>query len=140
MSTGDTNTPAVQPPASPAASAVSSPQAEVQPNQESAMTASEMQTRIADILASDEASGRTAQAQHLAFNTTMSVEEAVKILAVSAKDESNDAGAGAHLDALMDSEKHPDLSADDNTPSPSGEQNDRAAEMVSAHKQATGRQ
>lgn len=43
------------------------------------------QTRIGAILGSDEAKGRETQANHIAFKTNMSVEDAVGLLAASAK-------------------------------------------------------
>lgn len=43
------------------------------------------QTRIGAILGSDEAKGREAQANHIAFKTNMNVEDAVGLLAASAK-------------------------------------------------------
>lgn len=43
------------------------------------------QARIGAILGSDEAKGREAQANHIAFKTSMSVEDAVGLLAASAK-------------------------------------------------------
>lgn len=45
------------------------------------------QTRISAILGSDEAKGREAQANHIAFKTSMSAEDAVSLLAASAKAE-----------------------------------------------------
>lgn len=71
-------------------------------------------TRIAAILGSDEAKGRDAQAQHFAFKTNMSAEDAIAALAVGAKetaatppaptpfanamDQSNNPNAGANVD------------------------------------------
>ena len=48
--------------------------------------ATEMQTRIKGILACDNSEGRKTLAEHLAFNTSMSVEDADTMLGVSAKE------------------------------------------------------
>lgn len=53
------------------------------------------QSRIGDILGSEEAKGREAQANHIAFKTTMSVEDALSLLAASAKVEAPAPAAAA---------------------------------------------
>lgn len=47
----------------------------------------DMQARVKGILMSDKAAGKTKMAQHLAFNTSMSVDEAEKMLNVSAAEQ-----------------------------------------------------
>ncbi len=61
------------------------------------------QARIKAILTHKEAAGRDALASHLAFNTSLPVEEAVAMLATAAKAEA--ATTGSRLDALMAGEK-----------------------------------
>lgn len=60
------------------------------------------QTRIAGILGSEEAKGRTAQAEHLAFKTSMSVEDAVGVLASGPKAEPAAAAPAATVEDNFD--------------------------------------
>lgn len=66
--------------------------------------------RIQGIVGSDEAKGRDALAQHLAFNTTMSVEDAKKALAASPV-----AGAANPLAAAMSTVANPKVGVDAGT-------------------------
>ena len=62
--------------------------------------AEHMQARIREISTSDEAKGREQLAQHLAFNTSMSSDEAKALLAVSAKEVAP--SAASQVNALAD--------------------------------------
>lgn len=62
--------------------------------------AEQMQARIREISTSDEAKGREALAQHLAFSTSMSADEAKALLAVSAKEATP--SAASQVNALAD--------------------------------------
>lgn len=68
------------------------------------------QARISGILAHAEAVGRRAQAEHLAFKTTMSVDEAVVILATAPKE--TVAAPANMLDAAMKGVPNPKIAAD----------------------------
>lgn len=68
-------------------------------------------TRMAGIKGCDEAKGREALAEHLAFNTSMSVDEAKAILAAAPKTDAK-AAAGNPFKAAMDADKHPQVGAD----------------------------
>lgn len=78
----------------------------------------DMQTRIKGILMSDKAAGKTKMAQHLAFNTSMSVEEAEAMLDVSAGEpaavvaepvEAPEAAAATSFQKQMEAEKGEDI-------------------------------
>lgn len=72
-------------------------------------SAAAAQARVAAILGHDEAKGRTTLAQHLAFKTTQSVEDAVSLLAASPKE----AGAAANpLATAMAGVPNPKVGAD----------------------------
>jgi ClpP class serine protease len=68
-----------------------------------------MQTRIAAILGSDEAKGREGLANHFAFKTAMSAEDAIAALAESPKAEA-DEGGNTPFDNAM-SKDNPDVGA-----------------------------
>jgi hypothetical protein len=78
------------------------------------MTAAQMQARIGGILSLDEAQAHQDTANHLAFNTQLTVEEAKGVLATlplpSTVGQMNTA-----LDQLMASEEQPNLQADSQT-------------------------
>lgn len=78
--------------------------------------ASAEQARIKGILASDEATGRTKMAMHLALGTNQSVADAAALLAVSPQEQATAAPAakttGADFTAAMD-ENNPNLGAGD---------------------------
>ena len=63
--------------------------------------------RIEGILTSAEAKGREAQANHLAFKTSMSIEEAVSLLATGSIAASSPEAHGTKLDELMESQQNP---------------------------------
>jgi ClpP class serine protease len=105
--------------------------------QGAAQARSDERERIQAITGHAQAVGRNELANHLAFNTGMSVEEAAKIMATSPQDEQNttDLGAGSSLDALMAKEEQPnigaEIEADNNQP-------DQVAEGISAYRQMKG--
>lgn len=75
----------------------------------------ESRTRIKTILSSEEAEGRKTQAEHLAFNTSMSAEEAVALLAVSAKEVAQpkeEASVGADFKAAMSEQTAEEIGMD----------------------------
>ena len=63
--------------------------------------------RIEGILTSAEAKGREAQANHLAFKTNMSVDEAVSLLATAPISAASPEAHGTALDAAMSAEQNP---------------------------------
>ncbi len=66
--------------------------------------------RVSGIQTCEEAKGRAALANHLAFNTAMSVDEAKAILAVAPVETQQATGNG--FKAAMDADKHPRVGAD----------------------------
>lgn len=94
-------------------------------------------TRFAAILQSDEAKGREAQANHLAFNTTMSAEDAIKVLAAGPKAEAAAPATGALAKAMADeTNKTVGVTVadeDDGNPPAS-----RSSRLLNAHKAAGG--
>lgn len=98
--------------------------------------AADMQKRIAGIMQCDEAKGREATANHLAFNTSMSVEDAKAALATVPVAGAADVGdMGNALDTAMKGEAQPQIGAD--AVSDAGEE-DMVARTVGAWKNATG--
>ncbi|MBB1489392.1 S49 family peptidase [Oceanospirillum sediminis] len=77
------------------------------------MTAAQMQARIAGILGLEAAATHQATAQHLAFHTQLSMEEAKGILATLPEASSQDR-MSTSLDKVMSEEKQPDIPADGN--------------------------
>ena len=63
--------------------------------------------RIEGILTSAEAKGRETQANHLAFKTSMSIEEAVSLLATGSIAASSPEAHGTKLDELMELQQNP---------------------------------
>lgn len=94
-------------------------------------------SRIQGILKCEDADGRQEMAEHLAFNTSMSVEEAKALLAVAPKKEKEAASAGSALDAAMSRENQPNLSADT---AETDNDSDQAMiqQALAAHAAATG--
>jgi ClpP class serine protease len=68
-------------------------------------------TRVRGILQHAEATGRTEMAEHLAYETEMSVEQAAGLLAKAPKAESAALNASTALDRLMATEEQPNLTA-----------------------------
>ncbi|MCV6612011.1 MAG: S49 family peptidase [Amphritea sp.] len=100
----------------------------------SAQGAADMQARIAGILQCESAKGRETTANHLAFNTNMSVEEAEKLLATVPLGTTTDAMNTA-LDNAMSAEDQPEVGADAGA---SDDENDEVAQFMGAYKTATG--
>lgn len=95
---------------SPTPAAEAAPPAKVDsPAANNTPTASDERTRMRGILQHAEAAGRSKLAEHLAYETSMSVEEAGSILASSPKDTAANLDASTALDRLMESEQQPNL-------------------------------
>lgn len=95
------------------------------------------QARIAGILQCDEAEGRTKLAQHLAFKTTMSVEDAKAALAAAEIPEQSAAAPSGLLNAAMGNTKQPEIAADAAAGEDGGELKG-GAKLAAAHAKATG--
>jgi ClpP class serine protease len=105
-------------------------------------------TRIKGIMSCEDAQGRTGLASKLAYDTSMSVDEAVAILQSSPKEPQADTAkpeenAGATVSdgfqKAMNTENHPDLSADsDQTDAELSTDEAQAAAMLASFKTATG--
>ena len=133
--------------------------------EQTAEIANAAKARIKGIMTSEEAKGRSGLAEHLAYNTDQTVEQAVATLAVSAKDpepvaeteEEDDDGAAAeaaaeeeakaaaakeaakgktNFESAMDKGKHPEVGADGTE---SAEGVDKVAQILGAQSLATGR-
>ena len=85
-------------------------EAEAQQTEAQAPTVDEKQ-RIAAILQSPEAEGKTGLAQHLAFNTDMTVEQVEATLKASAAESTPAASQQNPLDAAMASTEQPEIGA-----------------------------
>lgn len=68
--------------------------------------------RVAGIQGSDEAKGRTTLANHLAFNTSMTVSEVKALLAAAPQESAAPAAASNPLKEAMDAGKQPNVGAD----------------------------
>ena len=98
------------------------------------VSAADERLRIAGILNADEAKDKQALANQLAFSSDMTVEAAIGILAVAAKEPS---AAGATLDAVMDAEGNPVVTADDESAATlTGEK--ASVSIMSNYRKATG--
>ncbi len=100
-----------------------------------AQAASDAQARIKGILNHAEAEGRTATANHLAFETTMSVEDAAKVLATVPAAATGAADMSTALDRHMENENQPEVGADTGG---GDEEPDLAAQMLADFNAATG--
>ncbi|KJK03574.1 Clp protease ClpP [Pseudomonas sp. 21] len=89
--------------------------------------------RISGILQHAEAKGREGLAQHLAFNTSVGVEEAVATLKAAAQSGGDRLDSSTALDRLMASEGQPAAGAAGEFAEPS-----EAEQIVAAHNKATG--
>lgn len=74
-------------------------------------TASAERARMRGILQHAEAEGRSSLAQHLAYETDMSVEQAGQALAAAPKEAPANLDASTALDRMMESEQQPNLTA-----------------------------
>jgi signal peptide peptidase SppA len=88
-------------------------------------------TRISAILGSEEAKGRSTQAQHLAFETEMSADDAKKMLAKSAKESA--AAPPDRLSEAMKDVKNPAVGADVGGSAEGGDDVAKASAAVSAY-------
>ena len=95
------------------------------------------QARIAGILQSEEAEGRGKLAQHLAFKTTMSVEDAKAMLAAAEIPEQGAAAPSGLLDAAMGNTKQPEIAADADGSEQGGELKG-GAKLAAAYEAVTG--
>ncbi len=91
--------------------------------------------RIRAIIGSDEAKGRTDLAEHLAYETEMSVEDATSILTASASTQDEGEDGNAFSDAMNES-NHPEVGSDDAEASDS---DNEVETMVNNWKTITGR-
>lgn len=92
--------------------------------------------RVSGIQQCEEAKGRESLASHLAFNTSMSVDEAKAILAVSPKQgEKAAAPAGNPFKEAMDSGEHPNVGADA-AAAPEGDKPTGASSILAAARMA----
>ncbi len=123
---------------SPAAEAIA-PTAEHQPAAPVASTpadsAAAEQQRIAGILQHPSAQGRASTANHLAFNTRMSVEEAAAMLATVPEGATGAADMTTALDQAMANVEQPNVGADSASEEAAP---NSAAHIVSCWKRATG--
>ncbi len=101
------NTPAPTAEAAPPAQAGSEAPAAI----DTAAAASAERTRVQGILQHAEAQGRGKMAEHLAFNTSMGVEEAGALLAAAPKEQAANLDASTALDKMMAAEEQPNLTA-----------------------------
>lgn len=95
-------------------------------------------SRIQAILKCEAAEGRQEMAEHLAFNTSMSIDEAKTLLAVAPKQEDASARSASALDAAMSREEQPNLSADTAETETDSDQA-MIQQALAAHSAATGR-
>lgn len=100
-----------------------------------AATAVDERQRIQSILKCEAAEGRENMAEHLAFNTEMSVEEASKLLAVAPKEQQSPT-AMSPLDTAMANIIQPNITGDDGVEENSDEA--MVKQALAAHAQATG--
>ena len=103
--TGTTTAPTAE--AAPPAQASSPAPATV----DTAATASAERARIQGILQHAEAEGRSKMAEHLAYSSDLSIEQAGALLAVAPKEQGTNLDASTALDALMAAEEQPNVSA-----------------------------
>lgn len=94
------------------------------------------QSRVAGILQCEEAEGRSKLAQHLAFSTRMTVDEAKAALAAS--DTAPQAANNSLLDAAMGKTKQPEIAADTGTPDGDPAKTDPSVAMISDYRKAKG--
>jgi hypothetical protein len=125
--TGTTTAPTAE--AAPPAQASSAAPATV----DTAAAASAERTRVQGILQHAEAQGRGKLANHLAFNTSMSVEDAAAMLAAAEKEHGANLDASTALDKMMASEEQPNLTAGGGDAKPN-----KAQEIAASYAAATG--
>lgn len=92
--------------------------------------------RVAGIIGSEEAKGRTDLANHLAMETELSVDAARAILAKAPSAEASKQSAGNPFEAAMDKSKHPNVGAD--AAAAAGGDDDPVARILASQAAATG--
>lgn len=122
-------------PETPSPAAEASTAEETKPEVTAADAAKAEQARISGILQSEAAQGREATANHLAFSTAMSVEEAAAILATMPEAATGVADMETSLDKAMANEKQPEIGADVSEDAEASE----ADRMTANWQKATGR-
>lgn len=95
------------------------------------------QARIAGILQAEEAEGKTKLAQHLAFKTQMSVDDAKAALAAADAGEQKAAAPTGLLSAAMGNTEQPQIGADAVAGAEGGELKG-GAKLAAAYQAATG--
>lgn len=110
----------------------------VDTNKLAADAAATEQARIAGILQAEEAEGKTKLAQHLAFNTQMSVADAKATLAASDTGTPQAAAPTGLLNAAMGNTQQPNIPAESQAAASAGEKNE-LSEIMGSYRQATGR-
>lgn len=129
--------PAANAPTTTAPEAASAPAETVDTSKVAADAAAAEQARVAGILQCDEAEGKTKLAQHLAFNTRMTVEDAKAALAVAEGATASAANKGL-LDAAMSNTRQPQIGADASNPEAEGGELKGGAKLGAAYHAATG--
>ncbi|PPC77931.1 Clp protease ClpP [Pokkaliibacter plantistimulans] len=94
-------------------------------------------TRIRGILSHAEAEGRADLANHLAYDTDMSVEQAAAMLTKAARETPAHLNADTSLDRLMAQEQQPEIGAEHNG-GPGGEEEDVSTRMMRNYALVTG--
>lgn len=100
-------------------------------------TASEERVRIKAITGCDEAKGRETLAEHLAFNTEMSADDAKKLLAAAPKAAAKEANDSNPFEAAMVASGNPRVGADAGNTSPAAKGG--AAALLRDYGAASGR-
>lgn len=135
-------------------------------SEDRAAVATETKARIKSIMTHEEAKGREGLAEHLAYNTDQTVEEAVATLAASPKaeaeapkeepkdepkdepkgddkgsDDGDKAKGGSQFEKAMDQGKHPEVGPDGDKSNAGGndEVSDNVSRILGAQSAATGR-
>lgn len=130
-------TPQVETPSTSPAASETAPETSVNTDQLQADAAAAAQARIAGILQCNEAVGREATANHLAFNTQFSVEAAIAVLATVPQASSQQQMKSA-LEAAMETETQPEISPDGTTVDGSDQKPDQVAQVMNAWHKAKG--
>lgn len=130
MSTANQPAPAAAAEQQPAANQPAAPAAD---QQGAANAAAAERTRVKGILGHDEAKGRAGLAEHLAYDTDMSVEQAAALLAAAPREQDARLDADTALDRLMASEEQPNVDAAAGADKP-----DKARAIAGAWSKATG--
>lgn len=95
-------------------------------------------TRIGGIQNCEEAKGRSALASHLAFNTSMSVDDAKAVMAAAPQEAAAPAASANPLHAAMAATPNPNVGADGAAGEGGGTTLSAAAQILQAYTLATG--